>query len=187
VLESLTDNEERILISQILNNPEAFRRIYHHYFPRVRAYVAYRVGHLQDTEDITSDVFVRVVEKIDTFDYRGAGLFAAWLFRVTYNQIQQYYRGQSKEVSLHEIPDIQSYDLLVDETLSQKEKFIRLYEMIRTLSPRRQEIIALRFFAELRNSEIATVLQLDERTVARHLCRGLEDLRQKYQKKNLYL
>jgi RNA polymerase sigma factor (sigma-70 family) len=52
--------------------------------------------------------------------------------------------------------------------------------MIETLSPRRQEIIRLRFFAGLRNQEIAAVLGLDERTISAHLCRALEDLQAKY-------
>lgn len=62
-----------------------------------------------------------------------------------------------------------------------KEKFARLYQMVETLSPRRQEVITLRFFGELKNQEIAKILDLDERTVASHLCRGIEDLQHKYQ------
>jgi DNA-binding NarL/FixJ family response regulator len=38
----------------------------------------------------------------------------------------------------------------------------------------------LKFFGGLRNNEIAQVLGIDERTVASHLCRGLEDLHCRY-------
>jgi DNA-directed RNA polymerase specialized sigma24 family protein len=44
------------------------------------------------------------------------------------------------------------------------------------LSPRRQEVVTLRFYGGLRNREIARVLGLDERTVAAHLCRAIQDL-----------
>ncbi len=57
--------------------------------------------------------------------------------------------------------------------------------MIETLSPRRQEVITLRFFGELRNQEIAEILSLDERTVASHLCRAIEDLQNKYQQEEI--
>ena len=52
--------------------------------------------------------------------------------------------------------------------------------LIGSLSPRRQEIVTLKFFGDLRNTEIAQVLGLDERTVASHLCRGLADLHRLY-------
>ncbi len=56
---------------------------------------------------------------------------------------------------------------------------------LETLTPRRREIILLRFSSGLRNQEIASVLNLDERTVASHLCRALEDLQQQYQQEEL--
>jgi RNA polymerase sigma factor (sigma-70 family) len=52
--------------------------------------------------------------------------------------------------------------------------------MIAKLSPRRRDIVTLRFFGGLRNQEIAAVLKLDERSVASHLSRALEDLRRQY-------
>jgi hypothetical protein len=46
----------------------------------VYAYVAYRVGREQEAEDTTSDAFLRVLEKIREFEWRGEGTFAAWIF-----------------------------------------------------------------------------------------------------------
>ncbi|HET7078316.1 MAG TPA: sigma-70 region 4 domain-containing protein, partial [Chloroflexia bacterium] len=58
--------------------------------------------------------------------------------------------------------------------------FADLHRLIATLSPRRREVITLKFFGGLQNREIAAVLGLDERTVASHLCRALEDLYARY-------
>jgi DNA-directed RNA polymerase specialized sigma24 family protein len=38
----------------------------------------------------------------------------------------------------------------------------------------------LRFFGGLHNNEISAILGLDERTVAAHLCRGVQDLQRRY-------
>lgn len=189
VSEPLSSDEERDLVSKLPENAEAFRRLYRHYFPRVFAYVAYRVGRRQDAEDITADIFLRVVEAITQFEYRGEGSFAAWLFRIAYNHIQQFYRREQGQnmIALDDLPDIRSHDFLPHEAIMRKEQFSRLHDMLKTLSPRRQEIISLRFFAELRNQEIAAVLQLDERTVASHLSRGLEDLQKKYKQKDILI
>jgi RNA polymerase sigma factor (sigma-70 family) len=67
-----------------------------------------------------------------------------------------------------------------EEILTQEEAFQHMRALIATLSPRRQEIITLKFFGGLRNGEIADILELDERTVASHLSRGLRDLQYKY-------
>lgn len=185
--EPLRADEELALIAELPENSEAFRTLYRHYFPRIYAYVAYRVGRQQDAEDVTADIFLRVLKAVQNFEYRGEGSFAAWLFRIAYNQLQQFYRLEARKgtVPLDELPEIPSHELLPDEAYARKELFSRLQAGLSSLSARRQEIIMLRFFGELRNQEIAIVLGLDERTVASHLSRGLEDLQQKYQQKDI--
>jgi Sigma-70 region 2 len=64
-------DNERALLQKIHTEPEAFRQLYRHYFPRVYAYVAYRVGRRQDAEDVVADVFIKVVEGLKRFEYRG--------------------------------------------------------------------------------------------------------------------
>jgi RNA polymerase sigma-70 factor (ECF subfamily) len=179
----LDPEQEKLLLERALKAPDAFRRIYEHYLPRVYAYVVYRVARKQDAEDLVSETFFKVVDRLDTFEWRGEGSFSAWLFRITKNNITDYYREVDRveiEVSLDELSEIAPDNLLPHETIRQKEKFIFLRQLIRALPPRRQEIIQLKFFGGLRNNEISQVLGIDERTVASHLCRGLEDLHRRY-------
>lgn len=179
----LDPEQEKLLLERAFKAPDAFRTIYEHYLPRVYAYVVYRVARKQDAEDLVSETFFKVVDRLDTFEWRGEGSFSAWLFRITKNNIADYYREAGrvdKEVSLDELPELAPDNLLPYETIRQKEKFVFLRQLIRSLPPRRQEIIQLKFFGGLRNNEIAQVLGIDERTVASHLCRGLEDLHRLY-------
>jgi RNA polymerase sigma-70 factor, ECF subfamily len=177
----LPEDHERALIARARDNPDAFRDLYRHYFPRVYAYVVYRVGRVPDAEDLTADIFMRVVEALPNFEYRGAGAFPAWLFRIAHYRVVEYFRRQRHTVvPLDDLPDIVSDSPAPDAVIAQKERFARLRQQISTLSPRRQEIVTLRFYGGLRNNEIAAVLGLDERTVAAHLCRALEDLQARY-------
>ncbi len=179
---SLDADYERQLIERAGREPEAFRELYRHYFPRVYAYVAYRVGQAWDAEDLTADIFLKIVQALHQFDYRGEGSFAAWVFRIAHNAVSQFYRQQHQPtVPLDNLPDIQSDDFSPDESILLKERFERLRGYINLLSPRRQEIITLRFYGGLRNTEIAAVLNLDERTIAAHVCRAIEDLQRHYQ------
>ena len=171
------------LIQQAQADPEQFRLLYRQYFPRVYAYVAYRVGRKQDTEDVVSEIFVNVIKAFPKFDYRGDGSFTAWLFRIAHNQVAQFYRQnhQQQTIPLDELPEIESRGLSPDGLVLQKERFAELRELINELSGRRQEVLTLRFFGGLRNQEIAEVLGLDERTVASHLSRAIQDLKKKAQ------
>jgi RNA polymerase sigma-70 factor (ECF subfamily) len=180
----MTPEQERECIRQARVDPRAFASLYDHYFPRVYAYVCYRVYDPQDAEDIIAEVFYRAIRHLKRFKWRNAQSFAAWLFRIAHNQVVDYVR-QRNRAGL----SIDAEDSLADctdqapspeEALTQQEAFQQMRALIATLSPRRQEVITLRFYGGLRNSEIARVLGLDERTVAAHLCRALRDLEFKY-------
>ncbi|UCC65175.1 MAG: sigma-70 family RNA polymerase sigma factor, partial [Anaerolineae bacterium] len=150
----------------------------------VYAYVRYRVHDLQDAEDIIADVFCRAIRTLQRFEWRNANSFAAWLFRIAHNLVIDHFR-QRKRAGLSLAPadsllELADQSPLPEDVLARQEVFQQMRVLIATLSPRRQEIVTLRFYGGLRNCEIARVLGLDERTVAAHLCRALQDLERKF-------
>jgi RNA polymerase sigma factor (sigma-70 family) len=180
----MTPEQEREVIRQARAEPRAFAPLYDHYFPRVYVYVRYRVYDPQDAEDVIADVFVRAIQNLRRFKWRHTHSFAAWLFRIAHNRVADYGRQHERaglslepEDSLARFADQAP---LPEDALAQQEAFRHMRALIATLSPRRQEVITLKFYGGLRNNEIARVLGLDERTVAAHLCRALQDLEHKY-------
>lgn len=175
--------DEEILTKKAQDDPHAFRELYQVYLPRIYAYVAHRVNSSHDTEDLVSEAFLKAVEQMNRFVYRGNGSFSAWLFRIAHNIVADYYR---KRRHRQERIDSTSVDAAIDDSVSPDAKVVlseesaRLHQMIRTLPLRRQEVISLRFFGGLRNRQIAQVLGINERSVASHLCRAIEDLQRKY-------
>lgn len=163
-------------------DPDHFQELYRTYFPRVYAYVAYRLGRTQDAEDVVSEVFFKVVRHMGEFAGQGEGAFAAWLFQIARNAIADFYRRNGKVIEAWDALDHLHDNATPPEGLvvqSEDEQLMR--HLIGTLSPRRQQVILLKFFAGLRNHEIAVILNLDARSVASHLYRGLEELHHKYQ------
>jgi RNA polymerase sigma-70 factor (ECF subfamily) len=174
----MTDATDEHLARRVQGgDAEAFRALYRAYLPRVYAYIAYRVGDAADAEDLTAEVFARIVEHIGRFEPRREGAFAAWLFRITHNAVAQFHRGARRwPLSLDALPDIASTARSPEGACADQERAERLRWAVGQLAPRRGEIVALRYFADLRNRDIAAVLRLDERTVASHLSRALDDL-----------
>ncbi len=180
----MTLEQEHEYIQQAQKEPRAFVHLYDHYFPRIHAYIRYRVHSSQDAEDLVADVFFKAIRNLGRFKWRHKGSFAAWLFRIAHNLIVDYYRQHERVAFLFESGDELTEPTnrasLPEVILTQQETFQQVRALIATLSPRRQEIITLKFFGGLRNREIASILKLDERTVAAHLSRGLRDLQRRY-------
>jgi len=180
--QQLDAKQEQLLIARARQHPEAFRKLYHAYFRRIYAYISYRVVRVQDVEDIVWQVFLNAIKKFPQFESRVPGAFAVWLFRIAHNLVQDFYRRNrplDDQLQLEALLNLQD-SMPSDMAVRQREQFIHLRRLISTLPPYRQEGITLRFFGRLLNREIADVLGLDERSVALHLCRGMEDLYQKY-------
>ncbi len=175
--------DEKELLENARHDLSAFKELYALYFPRIYAYINYRINRVQDAEDLVASTFLKATERLGQYEWRGNGSFAAWLFRIAHDLVIDTYRRDGKipeSLSMNELPEIKSDSVLPDDAALRKEEFVYLRQLIATLSPRRQEIITLKFFGGLRNKEISGILELDERTVASHLCRGLEDLHGKY-------
>jgi RNA polymerase sigma-70 factor (ECF subfamily) len=180
----MTPAQESEYIQQARADPRAFAPLYDHYFPRVHAYVCYRVYDPQDAEDVIADVFLKAIRHLSRFKARNNYSFAAWLFRIAHNRVMDYGRHRKRAGTVLEVGEdlIELADRgpLPEDVLAQKEAYEQMRSLIATLSPRRQEVVTLRFYGGLRNNEIARVLGLDERTVAAHLCRALQDLERSY-------
>lgn len=169
---------ERALLAVAASDDDAFRQLYDFYLPRVYAYVGYRMPP-EETEDIVAEIFARMARGLGRFRWRGPGSFSAWLFRIAHNEVAGYHRrtGRAARVeALDAAADVRDARPPPDEAAESAERVRRVRRLVEALPPRRQEVILLKFFGGLPNREIAAILGLDERTVASHLCRALDDL-----------
>lgn len=181
---AITSDAVSSAIERALVDRSAFAVLYDAFFARVYGYVAALLGSRADAEDVVADTFVRALDALPRFEDRGPGSFSAWLFRIARNRAFTYSARSSRGRTF----DLDSASGRAPSTVEPSpEAMIEVAEdaelirrLIRSLSARKQEIVTLRFFGDLRNREIAEVLGIDERTVASHLCRALDELRTKY-------
>jgi len=140
---------------------EALAQLYEAYFDNIYRYATLRTGNRIEAEDITQEIFLKMVGSIGTFKWKGIP-FSAWLFRIAHNEVVDYWRRKNKQrtVSFNE-----SNELLAKATSSAgnphpEVEFKLDIEQIRAATQRltqaQQEVISLRFSAEL---SIAQVLQ----------------------------
>lgn len=160
-------SEEDRLVLLAQDDPRQFRALYDLWVTRIYQYVYSRVGIRQDAEDITSQIFLNAYRAFPRYQHRG--VFSAWLFTIARNQLKRFYRTQAWRDLPLEAAEDSGVDTEID--LDEADEIERLSELIRALSADEQELIRLRYIAELKFSEIASILNRREDAVKKMLYR----------------
>jgi len=151
--------EERLLVDCAKAGDErALTELYQTYFPRVYRYILARTDNPHDAEDLAAEVFMRVLEALERFQWRGPP-FSAWLFRIAHNAVisqrrKDNARGKSGPLP-EEIPvDGAGTDELVEQQLILNE----VMAAARKLPEAQCRVITLRFTAGLSVAETALAM-----------------------------
>ncbi len=172
----LPEAELQVLVRKAQEgDTEAFARIYDFFFPQVYRYAAFRAS-ADIAEDIVSDVFVKVWEKLHTYQERKGIPFGAWLFRIArYEVIDTYRRSQDIVEVPEELHDPD--DLNRAETKMNHKDLLRVVRAAMDQLPRRyRDILLLSFMADLSHGEIAQTLKMSEGAVRILKFRALKKL-----------
>jgi RNA polymerase sigma-70 factor, ECF subfamily len=174
-LQPLVDEQELIRLSQE-GDQEMFAQLYDAYIERIYRYVYFRVADMELAEDITSQVFLKVWEKLGTYQ-PGHSPFMAWLYRIAHNAVIDYYRTKKVSVSLDDANPIEfSHADEVDEKLDLQVKSQQLREALQELTEEQQQVLVLKFVSGLSTSEIAQQLGKQQGAVRALQMRGLQAL-----------
>jgi RNA polymerase sigma-70 factor, ECF subfamily len=170
---------DRELVAAARADATQFVALYERYFTRVHRYVRVRIGDRAACEDVTSDVFLTALSKLDAF--RGSGSFAAWLFRIAQNAVRDQQRIRLATPFAEEaLTALVDPDPEPDEQALRGERLQLLRSLVAELSGEQQELLALRYGAGLRAGEIGELLGKTPVAVRVALHRVLNDLRRRY-------
>ena len=165
--------DEAALVRAAQTDSEVFAQLYDRYVQRLYHYCYHRTNNVHEAEDLTAQTFLAALEALP--NYRRDGYFAAWLFTIARNKAVDYYR-RTPDVPLDEsmAPPFQS-DLAGEAETSQQKGI--LLRAIRSLKEDEQELIRLRYVAELSFAEIAKALHKSEGATKKMLYRLLAHLK----------
>jgi RNA polymerase sigma-70 factor, ECF subfamily len=180
---------EKELIERAKTNANAFGELYDLYYPKILNYVVRRVGDVAAAEDITTTTFLKALDRLHAFEWRGVP-FSAWLYRIASNEIVNYFRDRhTKNVSLDELidehgfepasdTDIEASIIKAQEELVRHQQFIAVQKRMLTLPVKYQEALALRYFEKKTIEEISVIMNKRPGTVKSILSRGIKKLRE---------
>jgi RNA polymerase sigma-70 factor (ECF subfamily) len=153
-----------------------FDRLYRNSRDDVYAYAA---GLLRDrgaAEDVTAVAFERAFRNRSRFDPR-RGSARAWLFGIARNAALDELRQRRRQATLVAEP-VDLASLGADHPVERSERRLAVAGALEGLTARERELVALKFFAGLSNSEIAAVLGTSESNAGTKLHRVVNKLRE---------
>jgi len=174
-------DEERLVRRAKEYDREALSQLYRRHVSAIYRYVHLRVGREDLAEDLTADVFLRMLEGIESFDYRGVP-FAAWLFRIAHGRVVDYFRRQAgkETVSLSQrLGAPGEGPAATTEAALARE---RLRQALGRLTKEQQQVIVLKFGEGLTNAEVGRFLGKSEGAVKSLQHRALASLRRLLEK-----
>lgn len=124
--------------------------------PKLHGFLVNTLRDARLAEDVAQDTWLKAIRSLDKFELRGVR-FSAWLFAIARNECKQHWRKGGREVLLeveaHDVPDRADFTGELSDKLA-------LEKIMHTLSETEQEILRLRYIAELSFKEIAAVLSI---------------------------
>jgi RNA polymerase sigma-70 factor, ECF subfamily len=166
-------------MTQAKSDPGAFTRLYLRHYDAIFRYCAHRLFERTTAEDITSEVFLSMVENFQTFD-GNEKQFRNWLYRIATNAVNEHIRKTARRSAILTWVWRGSSNSGVDEAAAADESQDNqavIKKALRMLKPDEQAIVTMRFFENLKTEEIAEVVGASASTVRSQLSRAMEKLR----------
>jgi RNA polymerase sigma-70 factor, ECF subfamily len=173
----MSDNEK---LSQIINeckrgSHEGFEQVVELYAGRLYGYFYRLTGNVEISNDLLSDMFVKLVEKIGTY---GGGSFDLWLFKIAANVFYDHLRLQQRQKKLLESHKQQLENESEETKDSDGYAIDVLQAKLDQIDEQTRELILLRYYSGLSFKEIAKTRKEPIGTVLSKVHRGLAKLRE---------
>ena len=146
---------------------EAFGGLYEAFYDKIYRYVMFKTGDSLEAEDLTEEVFLRMLESIGSFKWQGYP-FTSWLFRIAHNRVIDYYRksGRQKKTSLDDAMRVVGTDGVdIDRKLDVELSIKEVKDAMGGLTQLQQEVLSLRFAGGLSVAETAEAMGKKENAV----------------------
>ncbi|HEX3100088.1 MAG TPA: RNA polymerase sigma factor [Patescibacteria group bacterium] len=144
----------------------AFAALYDEFAQRLYAFIRIKVADSEKAEDILQDVFLKAwtgCRKLEIKDLN----FSAWLYKVTANTINDFYRKTYREpqtVPIEEAKEIPGLDDTAADASRRLEKQ-DIKQAMEKLPAHFKEVIELRFFQDFSIADTARILERNSITV----------------------
>lgn len=168
-------NDQELIARAKTYDEAALQWIYEQFSPGIFRYIYYRIGDHEAAEDLRADVFIRMLEGLDTFEYRGWSI-SAWLYRIAHDRVVDFLRRRTRQQV--EVLDEGYIDPTAgpDELSLDRINHTALREAISQLTEEQAEVVLLRFITGHSLKEVAQITGRTEGAIKALQHRALQTL-----------
>lgn len=150
--------------------------IYDCYAESIYRYLYRYLGNADLAEDLTSEVFLRLLQALGT-SRAPRDRLRGWLYRVAHNLAMDWFRQQAKGTAVPLNEELTTDGVSSLDSLQKRQSHQRLREAISQLTPSQQQVVLLRFGEDLKLKEIGQTLGKSEGSVKLIQHRAIKRLR----------
>ena len=165
----------RIIVGCRKGDSQCFSQLVDMYASRCYGYFYRLTGNNDISDELLSELFVKLVEKIAT--YKG-GSFESWLFKIATNIFHDFLRSKQRRKKLLDVRKEQIELEVTELKRSGNEQIDKLQIQLKKLDTDTRELIMLRFYSQLSFKEIAKMRSEPIGTTLAKHHRGLKKLRE---------
>ena len=179
-----SDLDERALVAALkAREPAAIRQVYRLYSDGVYRFALFQLGDQAAAEDVAGEVFLRMLNTTDRYEYRGVPL-QAYLFRIARNLIVDQQRRRGRLAPLEEAPLDKTLSANPAQLAEQRLAWRDLQHSLEQLTEEQRQVVILKFVECLDNKQIAEVIGKNEGSVKSLQHRALVSLRRILEKQS---
>lgn len=143
--------------------------------------MAKRVGNSDIADDLTSEIFEKILKSVNDFQWQGITL-SAWIFRIARNHIIDYYRKSNKYKLDRSLEDVANFIVSntpnVEVEMQADEEDRELYKSLMLLDAEDQYLVYYKFFENMSNKDISRITKMSETNIGTRLHRVRKKLKQ---------
>ena len=177
-LHELSDDE---LMEKLADgHSKSFETLFDRHSNKVLGYCHRLLGELQRAEDISQDVWMKVIHASSSYEKKGN--FIAWVHTIARNTCFTHMKKSSDWTPIEEVSNMDSGELSFDFELQKNEDIQKLKKLIDQLPSQQRAVLVLHINDELSYEDISRELNISLSAVKSLLFRARKNLSESWEK-----
>lgn len=174
------DSDISVIVSIQSNDEQAIEILYNKYVKKLYNYFYYRVYDKATSEDLLSETWFHIFDKIPTFDTSKSENVSWWMYSIAHNKLVDYFRKQKPDYWIELDDSVIWYDSRLIEKVNANHLVEKITETLKDIHPHAKDVVLMKIWEWMSHWKIATALSISEANSKKIFSRSVKYLQENY-------